>query len=645
MTCLGLDRTDIVGLKTRFLAGQPIPEGLLPDPIRRSWQRCLAKKIDTDRQPNEFTVVSRTAVNTFRERSKNLFSYAEPVISELQGQISSTNSAVILSDANGIILHVSGDPVFLKKTRKLNLHPGGIWSEEVIGTNAIGTALVERCPVSVNCSEHFVNANHQISCSAAPIFDAQENIAGVLNVSSGCEINHRHTLALVCMSAQIIKKQIFSSMCNNSILLHFHMRTEFIGTLYEGLVAISPDGKLLALNRFARAMLGMGNKTLADCSLQDIVDRIPQEFTSTWHTLPSKIFKFYLKNGAALFGRFQLGVEAIINPSTTNDDQQNNSACLMSTNIINNLADLSLGDPALNAAITKTKKILNHDIPLIIQGESGSGKEMFAQAFHRDSKRKDKAFIALNCAAIPENLIESELFGYCDGAFTGARKAGYVGKIQQADGGTLFLDEIGDMPLCLQARLLRVLQERSVTPLGGAKSIPVDIKIICATNKQLYEEVLAGRFREDLYYRLNGMAIKLPPLRQRKDILNLAHKILKQISHQSDIEFSPQVTELFMRHPWPGNIRQLHNVIRTGCALCDDHAQITVEHLTDDFLHQAGESVQIADENSTQRLCLKTQENALIQQILREKNGNISATANKLGISRSTLYRKIKDID
>ena len=647
MTQLSMNGKEMMDLKSRFLAGQPIPEGVLAEPIRRSWQRCLERRIDIERHPNEISSISHAAIDRFREHSKHLLGYAEPVVSELQEQISVTNSAVVLSDANGIILHASGDPDFIDKTHHLNLLPGGIWTEEAIGTNAIGTAIVERVPVSVHSNEHFLNVNQQISCSAAPIFDAHETLLGVLDVSSDCGTDHRHTLALVCMSAQIIENQIFSSMCSNYILLHFHLRAEFIGTLYEGIVAIAPDGELVACNRFARTMLGMHRQSRHSSNIQDIFSHPPTDLMASPCTLPSKIFKLRLKSGSILYGRVQFGAEALENLNLACVSRTKTKHCSsIKDKHKGHLDSMSLGDPSLNAAISKAKKIINHDIPLIIQGESGCGKEMFAQAFHKDSVRHSGPFVALNCAAIPENLIESELFGYCEGAFTGARKSGYTGKIKQADTGTLFLDEIGDMPLNLQARLLRVLQERSITPLGGTKSIAVDIRIICATHKHLGEEVAAGRFREDLYYRLNGLILEVPALNQRRDILKLADKILTSLDQtNSGIRLSSPVAQVFMRHPWPGNIRQLMNVLRTALALSENHHEISLEHLPEDFLRQGGNGIEEPYVIAQQEQSLKTQEAILIHQTLRQKQGNISAAAQKLGISRSTLYRRIKALN
>ena len=308
--------------------------------------------------------------------------------------------------------------------------------------------------------------------------------------------------------------------------------------------------------------------------------------------------------------------------------------------------------------------MLGRDIPILIQGESGAGKEMFAKAFHNSGPRHDAPFIALNCASIPETLIESELFGYSGGAFTGARKEGAVGKIQQAHGGTLFLDEIGDMPLSLQARLLRVLQERCVTPLGTNKSIPVDITLVCATHRKLKEEVARGGFREDLYYRLNGLCINLPSLRERSDIGSLIEKLLREeAGPDRKVQVSGRVMDAFLRFAWPGNIRQLSNVIKVAIALLDEGEDlIETWHLPDDVFEELGAlassapampepvAASIAESMGGANAApasvaafgrLEEIERDMIQRTLEAENGNISAAARRLGISRNTLYRKL----
>ncbi len=255
------------------------------------------------------------------------------------------------------------------------------------------------------------------------------------------------------------------------------------------------------------------------------------------------------------------------------------------------LAQLCTGDTQIASVVDKIRRVLDRDIPMLILGETGTGKELLARAIHVDSVRAKQPFVAVNCASIPETLIEAELFGYEDGAFTGARRKGAVGKIVQANGGTLFLDEIGDMPVALQAHLLRVLQERQVTPLGSSKSVAVDVSIICATHRNLREMIDRKQFREDLFYRLNGLAVRLPALRERSDLLALVRRILDQLAEPSGrprrLQPDSDVLRLFQHYPWPGNVRQLFNVLRTAAVMAANEPTITRGHLSDDFLEEA----------------------------------------------------------
>ena len=324
------------------------------------------------------------------------------------------------------------------------------------------------------------------------------------------------------------------------------------------------------------------------------------------------------------------------------------------------------GDLRMTAAALKARKIIGRDIPLLIEGETGTGKEVFARAFHMSGPRRDKPFIAVNCAAIPEGLIESELFGYQEGAFTGAKKKGNLGKIIQADGGTLFLDEIGDMPINLQARLLRVLQEREVVPLGAAKALPVDIVLVTATNRRLREEVERGNFREDLYYRVNGLRITLPPLRERTDLAIITRSlIIDEAAPGRRVDISEEVLDLFAQYRWPGNIRQMRSVLRTALALLDGD-EILPEHLPEDILEdilrmeapaQAPLPCLSAGTCPPGSVCpppsipcvaspsgsvnLAEVELSAIRATLESHAGNVSAAARQLGISRNTLYRKL----
>jgi len=638
-----------------FFTQGTVPDGLVPELIVRSWQRSIVNGVPPEDESREFPLLTSQELSCVKEENHDLLIHSLPVMENLYEQIIHTASKVILADASGVVLHAFGDPDFLGKARQVSLLPGGIWSEGIRGTNAIGTSLFEREPVVVHSAEHFIASNHFLTCSAAPIFDPYGRILGVLDVSGDGRIHQPHTMALVRISIQQIENQLFLNGFEHDLVLHFHIRPEFVGTMYEGIIVFSQDGRFMAANRNALQYLEMDRyqaephsfSSLFGVPLSAIFDQ-PGQF-------PRPVQELHTFTGITIYCRGKTRLLNASNAPLIVGKQFTSSSATHGAERKTLLEDLELGDPGMRKIIAKTRKILEHNIPVLLEGESGTGKELFARAMHNSSSHRNGPFVALNCAALPEGLIESELFGYQEGAFTGAKRKGYTGKVRQADGGTLFLDEIGDMPLQFQARLLRVLQERTVSPLGGAESYQVDFALICATNRKMREEVDAGRFREDLYYRLNGMLITLPCLRQRMDRLELARSIISSlVVFERSVSLSSEVAEIFESHPWPGNIRQMHSVLRTAIALLGYDNEIAVEHLPEDFLEQRfqGEHSPATPEHGeaptlliVEGTSLESLEKMAIREAVRECGGNMAAAARRLGISRNTLYRKMQAPD
>lgn len=631
-----------------------LPEGLVDPLIVRSWERCRRFGIGETSMTPTTNAMDRIALKTEQERNRFLLAQGRPIMEHVFEQIRESGSMVILADANGLLLETVGDADFVNRADRVALAAGASWDENLRGTNAIGTALSEEAPVAVLGAEHFLEHNSFLTCCASPIFGPDGRLLGVLDISGDYRSQQHHTLGLARLSSSIIEKRLFESVHARDILVCFHSRADYLGSPKEGIAAVSPDGQVLAMNRAGTAILGIRQvdavrrdfSMVFENNLSSLVDRIRNGSLTTCEiNIGGKPVQVQLRGQLppmVVAGRvFDDAVPARTQrrPDTPPAPTQT-------------LDTLNTGDPRLQAAIDRARRIIGRDIPILIQGESGAGKEMFAKGFHNSGPRASSPFVALNCASIPETLIESELFGYQGGAFTGARKEGAPGKIQQAHGGTLFLDEIGDMPLNLQARLLRVLQERCVTPLGSTRAIQVDISLVCATHRKLREEVARGSFREDLYYRLNGMSVTLPPLRERTDIRALVAKIAEAETktRQQPVRFSEGAQQAIENYGWPGNIRQLFNVIQVAIALLDDDETLITESQLPEELFEADPIAATGNQAEFDPWAAAPLEGAssldaisrqAAMRALDAAGGNISSAARQLGISRNTLYRKL----
>jgi transcriptional regulator of acetoin/glycerol metabolism len=625
--------------------------------IEESKKRSSSYGLSETEKP-DFSTIPRNEFSLLLEQNRILHTHALPVMETLHEQIINTHSMVILTDANGLIVHTLGDDDFLQKANRVALQLGTIWSEENKGTNAIGTAIVENRAMQIHAHQHFLHANHFLTCSAAPITDHHGNVVGVLDVTGDQASFHKHTMALVRMSAQMIENHLFTAAFQDAITLHFNTRPEFIGTLMEGIASFSPAGNFLSANRSGLLQLGISLSALQAHTFSSLFGLPVSALYDHYRTANAGLLNLCMPSGVRVFGRAELHNQNTVfsrtaglarrddaNSAAVANSPRSVSQAVQHARRLSGLRYLNTGDPKVALMIDKVNKVLGRDIPILIMGETGTGKELLAQAIHNDSPRASGPFVAVNCASIPETLIESELFGYEDGAFTGARKKGAMGKILQGNGGTLFLDEIGDMPLSLQARLLRVLQERMVTPLGSSKSIPVNIELICATNRNLRELIAQGQFREDLYYRLNGLVVKIPALRERNDIDTIVKKILTAEAPSDGYSVAPEVMQMFALHNWPGNIRQLTSLLRTAIIMADDDHVIQRHHLSDDFLEDFENSAQLVpkdlqDDGMSKTSNLQALEISIIQKTLESHGGNISAAAKALGVSRNTIYRK-----
>ena len=651
----------IEALRRQFFDSGQLPAAGLPASVLRSWQRCQRLGMEnTERgRPSNTT---RGDLMVARERNAELLSHAGGVMEHLYEQIRASGSMVLLADASGLILHGIGDPAFVDRASRVALQPGASWSECQRGTNAIGATLIERAPVEIFGAEHYLDCNGVLTCSAAPILDCRGELLGALDISGDHRHHQPHTLGLARMGVRLVERRMFESEYARHAVFAFHPRPEGVGGLQEGLLAVDADGEIVAADRQARTLLGIepgrslglgGFGNLFRSSFGTVIGRAARD--------PGALMALELRSGVTVYARvrvslaWHIGLQAAQAGGGARAARAPDPSRSARNRVT--LETLATGDAGLQFALDRCAKVVGRNIPILIQGESGSGKELLARACHNSGPRADGPFVAVNCAAIPENLIESELFGYVGGAFTGARKEGAIGRIQQAHGGTLFLDEIGDMPLAMQARLLRVLQERCVQPVGAAEPVAVDIALLCATHRVLSDSVKAGRFREDLYYRVNGLTAQLPPLRERTDLHPIVRRLLDGSRHHPEptrISVAAETMAILEAYAWPGNIRQLQNVLEVALALLDDDEDcILPAHLPEDVL-QGAEGAPVARQavrapaaSQAEGLARgrgrrpKDIDDATIRAALERFDGNLSAAARHLGVARNTLYRRM----
>ncbi|MFB4205366.1 sigma-54-dependent Fis family transcriptional regulator [Arhodomonas sp. KWT2] len=596
-----------------FEGGDAGAAPVLAETVTRSWHRCRLDGLVTDARPPG-ACYSESELRERHAGNRRLIEAALPELETIHRQIARTNSAVILADAEGVLLHRYGDPGFDRRAQRVALSPGACWLESERGTNAIGTALAEARAVSVHGPEHFLDCNSFLTCAAAPIRAPDGRTIGLFDVSGDQPTRQLHALGLVRMAALMVENRLLETEFDDAVYVHFHPRREFLGTLGEGIAAFGPDGALLAANASALGHLGTaagGFNGLFDAELGNAVARASHGTT-------------------LLTTRSGLQVHARV--SVRGERDQPGRTVVPGTGAAADTPALHHGDDAVAACEARALRVHARGIPVLVEGETGTGKEYLAHRIHHQGPRAGGPLVVVNCAAIPDGLIESELFGYAPGAFTGARREGARGRVHEADGGTLFLDEIGEMPQALQTRLLRVLQEQRVVPVGGGHEESVDFALIAATNRDLAQCVADGTFRADLYYRLNGLRVRLPPLRERADLEALIRHMLTTENVATEPE--PEFMQALREHHWPGNLRELHNVLRTAAALAEPGRPLRRYDLPDDLATPStGED--------TVSSGLRARDESMMRAAVQAHDGNVAAAARSLGISRSTLYRRL----
>jgi sigma-54 dependent transcriptional regulator, acetoin dehydrogenase operon transcriptional activator AcoR len=604
-----------------------VPDGVLRAEIDASWRRSLGHGVHFNAQ-QELALESSASVDVLLENNRLLIDAALPAIdylAERQGK----EGLIILANSDATILAIEGRADRLKGSLR-DVTLGACWSEAERGTNALGTALVEARPTVIDCGEHYLDRLIDVSCTSVPIRCPQGDILGVLDLTREGPLGRAHdSTALLAMAVSQIESRVFNASYPDEIVLAFHSRRQYLESPWQGLLAVSLGGQILAVSAQACQLLRAERSAL--------VGRRCEEFLGV--------------DGLQLLARLHQGGAGSLQTAKGEFFYKALRAPQRSINVSNpprtvaktakpqpDLESLAGSNTRYARALRMARQGLANQLPVLLLGETGTGKEVIARALHMAGARCEKPFVAVNCAAIPEGLIESELFGYREGAFTGSRRGGMVGRLQQAHGGTLFLDEIGDMPLALQARLLRVLQDRKVAPLGAGEEQDIDIALICATHRDLKRLVEEKHFREDLFYRVNGISVMLPALREREDFAALVTRMLGKLNAPG-VVLRDDLDRLLGGYHWPGNIRQLEMVLRTALAMREPgETVLTLDHLPDSMLDE------LTATERPQAGSIRENELEMIRQSLDNHQGNVSAAADALGISRATLYRKLKQL-
>jgi sigma-54 dependent transcriptional regulator, acetoin dehydrogenase operon transcriptional activator AcoR len=597
------------------------PAELLSADIYDSWMRCISLGLNTLRPP-EPEFVSPVVLRQEQQRCSLVRGLALAEMHTLHQQIAGSNFMIAFANAEGLLLDIISDSSFSDASNAACIRAGAIWTENVCGTNGLGTAAYLKRPIVVHGREHFFARYNNLTCIAAPIFAPDGELTGILDASSDCMSRQAHTQALVAMAATQIENGLFREQHRGNILVAFHNRGEYLHTLSAGLLAVDNEGKILAANRAARVLLhglpASPGRLFGDVFRAKFSAFVDEGRRKERQRLEDDVGSQFV---ATIENTRQFPMAHRV--SAPRPPPQKQAA-----------VQFVSADPTIAGIVRRVEVAAARKMPILIRGETGTGKEQMARHAHAASGRPG-AFVPINCAALPESLIEAELFGYSEGAFTGARKGGSVGLFKEADGGTLFLDEIGDMPVALQAVLLRFLDDWTVRPIGGTKR-EVDVLLVSATNANLDESIAKGRFRTDLLFRLNTLEVTLLPLRERTDFADIARHLMEKID--TAVELSQGAIDRLAELDWDGNIRELRNVLaRLSLSV---PGNLIDEAAIEAVSRKRSEHETLADDEVKQDL--HEIQRAHVLSVYAETGNNVSKTARRLGVSRNTVYRALR---
>ncbi|MBE3641686.1 sigma-54-dependent Fis family transcriptional regulator [Bacillus cereus] len=584
--------------------------------ISESWHRCKEANVDPHINKGQ-KILSSNIFQDQKKKSEIFLDIAIPQIQNMRKTIDELQMMALLIDPDGYVLSLSGNEQTLKRAKHINFIEGVKWTEAAVGTNAIGTALEIEEAIMISGTEHYSVASHSWSCAAAPIHNDDGKLIGVLDFSCPIEFSHPYMLGMVTSIAHAIERECSIRVHQNELHL-IHRFLDVIDSDEQVVICNHRDVIVSASKRVRERVCNWSRMKLADLMHFGLKTKLEVPIYSNNRMIGKCI---YVKENKQVksFSTFPF-INGITFPGVIGTSS------------------------AFQHTLEEIKLVSPTDASVYVCGETGVGKEYVARAIHENSPRKNGPFIAVNCGALPKELMESELFGYAEGAFTGARRQGYKGKFEQADGGTIFLDEIGEVPPKMQVALLRVLQERTVTPIGSSIEVPVNIRIITATHKDLLRLVEEGKFRQDLYYRLHVYPLYVPSLIERKEDIPY---FIQQFCERKNwnIVFPKSICNQFALHTWPGNIRELLNVLERiyilsqGREICEKQISFLLQTIMGNQ-HQ----LELQTENKTENTLNfreKIQRDSMIE-ALEKTNGNVSLAAKLLDVPRSTFYKRMQ---
>ncbi|MCP1102942.1 transcriptional regulator of acetoin/glycerol metabolism [Aequitasia blattaphilus] len=647
-----------------FFEKNELPTELVEKPILDSWVRSRSFHLIPDYVQPE--VLSAEQLQGRIQNNQTLYDIATSFMEYLYQSVAGSGFAIIFADKDGYILKMIGDEdvIEIATTKDIPLIEGTSRSESIIGTNSIGTPLYTKEPIQLFAHEHFIELSSNWTCSGAPILGSNGDVLGVICISGAWNKVHAHTLGMATAASEAISRQYSLALANDSLTtMRDHLQTS-LDSLHTGTFLLDELDRITFVNNTTVNTLHFSTEELVG---QHYTRFFPYLDLSTFEkstydietTLQSKHenIKCYVSIKFISHSRYNHSKETVLISFRRAEYIQQLVNKVIGSDARYVFDNIIGSSPQIQQAKKLAKLVAKSSTNVLITGESGTGKELFAQSIHNHSPFSKGPFIALNCGALPKELIESELFGYDPGSFTGAKKDGRAGKFELANNGTIFLDEIGDMPYEVQVKLLRVLQEKTVTRIGGKKTLPLNVRIITATNVDLEAAIQNHTFRSDLYYRLNVFSLHIPPLSKRgSDVFDLVDYFLEKYQnpdYDPIVHIDEDVKDLFLHYPWPGNIRELENVIERVCILATNGRlslntlpMNMIQYHNSNAIAQSPEenppSLEVVSDQSAAAPSVMTAEKQLILEHLTCSSGNIKKAAESLEISRRTLYRKLE---